>query len=263
MTGPKLFDTFMLRNELDMLQMRLEELDDLAWRFVLVEATVDHQGHPKPLYYAENREQFAPWHDRIVHVIADDLPDSPNPWVREHAQRDRALPALAEAGAFDRILISDIDEIPNREALAAGPRPVLALEQAVHPFAVDWYAFAERTSVLATAASVRNHGLAATRDSRASYPVVRDAGFHFCWLGGRQACLAKLDAFCHLEAREVVRQGVESGDFIERGLWNAATLRAVDIDARYPRMIREKRCPKEWFRAGTQEGAAIDGMGTK
>ena len=256
MSGPKLWDCFMIRDELDMLQMRLEELDDTAWRFILVEATVDHQGHPKPLHYAENRERFAPWKDRIVHVIADDLPDSPNPWVREHAQRDRALPELAEADPFDSVLIADIDEIPSASALAVEPRPVAALEQQVCAFAVDWLAFAERTSVMATAGSVRLHGLAATRDARASYPVIRDAGWHFCWLGGAQACMEKLDAFCHLEAREIVRQGVESGDFTERGLWNAGTLKAVDVDERWPVMIRERRCPREWFRAGIQEGAS-------
>ena len=248
MTGPRLYDTFMLRDELPMLQMRLEELDDLAWRFVLVEATMDHQGHPKPLYYAENREQFAPWHDRIVHIIADNLPDSPNPWVREHAQRDRALPALAEADPFDTVLISDIDEIPGRAALEASPRPVLALEQSVCAFAVDWYAFPERTSVLATVAYARHYGLARTRDARGSYPVIRDAGFHFSWLGGKRACTEKLDAFCHVEAREAVRRGLESGDFIERGLWNVATLTPVDVDERWPEMIRKRRCPDEWWR---------------
>jgi hypothetical protein len=248
-SGPRIWDTFMVRDELPMLQMRLEELDGIAWRHILVEATVDHQGHPKPLWYAENREQFAPWHDRIIHVVVDDLPDSPNPWVREHAQRDRALPALVEADMFDPVLIADIDEIPAREALVAEPRPVLAFEQEVHPFAVDWLAFSERTSALATAGSVRGRGLAATRDARASYPVVRNAGFHFCWLGGKERCLQKLDAFCHLEAREIVRQGIESGDFIERGLWNVARLQPVDIDERWPKMIRERRCPPEWFRS--------------
>ena len=43
----RLWDCFMLRDALDMLQMRLEELDDAAWRFVLVEAPVNHQGRPK------------------------------------------------------------------------------------------------------------------------------------------------------------------------------------------------------------------------
>ena len=45
----------MFRDELDMLECRLRELEDVVYRHVLVEAPVTHRGDPKPLYYAENR----------------------------------------------------------------------------------------------------------------------------------------------------------------------------------------------------------------
>ena len=239
----------MLRDELDMLQMRLEELAPYDATTVLVEATTDHQGHPKPLHYAENRERFAPWADRITHIVADDLPDDPNPWVREHVQRDRAMAALADAAPDDVVLISDIDEIPSNAALETTPRPAAALQQKVCAFAVDWLGFRERTSVIAAAAYVQEQqSLAKVRDLRNTWPVVWGGGWHFCWLGGPEACLEKLDAFCHLEAREIVRHGVESGDFIERGRWNVAQLEPVEVDERWPAMIRERRCPESWFR---------------
>ena len=239
----------MLRDELDMLQMRLEEMAPYDCRHVIVEATTDHQGHPKPLHFRDNLEAFEPWSDRITHIVADDLPDDPNPWVREHVQRDRALAALADADPADRVLIADVDEIPSALALESTPRPALALQQNVCAFAVDWLGFKERTSVIATAAYVREHGsLAAIRDMRATWPAVWRGGWHFCWLGGPAKCLEKLDAFCHLEAREIVRHGIESGDFIERGRWNVAQLEPVEVDGRWPAMIREKRCPPEWFR---------------
>ena len=244
-----IYDCVMIRDELDMLQMRLEEMAAHDVRHVIVEATQDHQGHPKPLYYTDNRERFAPWADRIIHIVADDLPETPDPWVREHAQRDRALPVLEDADPRDRVLISDVDEIPSREALEAKPRPAVALQQNVCAFAVDWLGFKELTSVIATVSYVRaNRGLAAVRDRRGEFPVIGHGGWHFCWLGGKEKCLEKLDAFCHLEAREIVRQGIESGDFIERGAWNVAQLQPVDVDERWPAMIRERRCPPEWFR---------------
>ncbi len=242
-------DCIMVRDELDMLQMRLEELAGYDARHVIVESPVTHQGVPKPLHFAGNRERFAPWADRIVHIVAEDLPDDPDPWVREHAQRDRALPALADAAPDDLVLIADVDEIPSRAALEAKPRPAIALQQNVCAFAVDWLGFRERTSVIAVAAYVRERGsLAAIRDMRATWPAVWRGGWHFCWLGGPEKCLEKLDAFCHLEARETVRRGIESGDFIERGLWNVAQLEPVEVDERWPAMIRERRCPPEWFR---------------
>jgi hypothetical protein len=246
-----IFDCFMLRDELDMLQMRLEELADLDVTHLLVEATQDHQGHPKPLHFAENQERFARWADRIRHVVVTDLPDHPNPWVREHAQRDAALTALAAAHWDDLVLIADIDEIPDPGIFTRHPGSSLALTlmQKVYAFCVDWMWQADPTSVLTTAGHARGVGsLAKIRDGRALYPQVWAAGWHFSWIGGAQACREKLDAFCHLEAREIVRQGIDSGDFIERGLWNVARLTPVDVDETWPAMIRERRCPPEWFR---------------
>jgi hypothetical protein len=239
----------MLRDELAMLQMRCEEMADYDVRHVVVESPVTHQGSPKPLYFAENKERFASWAGRISHIVADDLPDDPNPWIREHAQRDAALAALVDAAAGDLVLISDVDEIPSRTALEAKPRPAIALQQNVCAFAVDWLGFKERTSVIAVAAYVQERGsLAEIRDMRATWPVIWNGGFHFTWIGGRDWCLDKLGAFCHTEATDVVRRGITSGAFIERGEWNVAQLEPVEVDGRWPAMIRERRCPESWFR---------------
>jgi beta-1,4-mannosyl-glycoprotein beta-1,4-N-acetylglucosaminyltransferase len=247
----------MIRDELGMFQLRCEEMAGYDVTHVVVEARADHQGHPKPLHFAENRERFAPWAGRIIHIAVDDLPDDPNPWVREHAQRDRALAALADAAPGDRVLIADVDEIPSREALEARPRPAAALQQNVCAFAVDWLAFKELTSVIATAAYVQAQGsLAAVRDMRGTWPVIWDGGWHFTWMGGREACLEKLGTFCHTESAEIVRRGIGSGDFIKRGRWTlidqmrlkTIQLEAVDVDGRWPAMIRERRCPPGWFR---------------
>ncbi|MGA0894211.1 MAG: N-acetylglucosaminyltransferase, partial [Ilumatobacteraceae bacterium] len=69
MTRPKVIDAFPFNNEHDILECRLVELYDSVDAFVLVEATRDHQDHAKPLWYAEHAERFAPWADKIVHVV--------------------------------------------------------------------------------------------------------------------------------------------------------------------------------------------------
>lgn len=244
------WDCVMLRDELDMLQLRLEELDATGAVTVVVEATRDHQGHPKPLHFAENSARFARWNDRIRHIVVTDLPEHPNPWVREHAQRDTALAALQDAADDDLVLIADIDEIPDPgifELTFDGP--ALTLVQRVCVFAVDWAHVPELTSVLTTAAHARTVGsLAKIRDNRGAYPQVHNAGWHFSWLGGPEACLEKTDAFCHLESRDIVREGIRSGDFIQRGQWDVAELMPVNVDHTWPRMIYESRCPPSWFR---------------
>jgi hypothetical protein len=240
----------MLRDELDMLQLRLEELTEVGAVTIAVEAAVNHQGRPKPLHLLENRDRFAQWGDRLRSVVVSELPDNPNPWVREHAQRDYALGVLDQfADPGDPVLIADIDEIPDPAVFSVRPEPAVTLEQMVCAFAVDWMWQPDPTSVLTTAGHARKVGsLAAIRDNRMAYPRLANAGWHFSWIGGADACREKLQAFCHLEARETVREGIDSGDFIERGLWNVARLTPVDVGPEWPAMIRERRCPPEWFR---------------
>ena len=79
------WDLFMLCDELDMLELRLRELEDVPVRHVITEATRDHHGRPKPLSYADNKERFASWADRIVYNVVTDLPaegEVPPAWRR-------------------------------------------------------------------------------------------------------------------------------------------------------------------------------------
>ena len=117
-----LWDTFMFRDELDMLEARLTELEDSpVYRHVLVEATTTHTGIPKPLYYDGNKERYARWADRIVHVIAD-VSNEPHPWAMEHAQRNHIWAAIADADPDDIVILGDVDEIPSPR-LSRQPRP--------------------------------------------------------------------------------------------------------------------------------------------
>ena len=66
---PRLWDTFLFGDELDILECRLTEYADTdVYRHVIVEADKDRQGHRKPLYFQENMDRFAPFLDRIIHV---------------------------------------------------------------------------------------------------------------------------------------------------------------------------------------------------
>jgi hypothetical protein len=81
-------------NELDVLELRFSELEDVVDRFVVVEATVTHAGLPKRLAFAENRHRFAHWKDRVVHVIVKDMPEGPDHWNRERYQRNALVRGL-------------------------------------------------------------------------------------------------------------------------------------------------------------------------
>jgi Glycosyltransferase family 17 len=248
---PVIWDCFMLRDELDMLECRLIEMQDYDVTHVLVESFVTHRGEPKPLHFAENQERFKPWQDRIEHVVVSRSAYRPEagPWEREHVQRNMAWLALAPE-PDDLVLIADVDEIPSAAVLAADPDPVVTLRQRIFAFAVDWeFPEPELTSVLARASWLRGGSLGAVRDARGRYPVAEDGGWHFSWLGGPAAIERKISAHCHEEQDEALSRGLRDHSLYERGagIWGFSLIPA-EVDDTWPRYVRERRCPASWFR---------------
>ena len=261
---PRFWDTMMLRDELDMLHVRLAEAENWpVYRHVIVEARQNHRGDPKPLHYAENRERFAPWADRIIHVAAD-FPDLPGScpecgrdgvaWAREHYQRNRIWKALEEAGAEDgdAVNLADVDEFPPAGAFTEEPAPVLAHNQRLMMYAVDWE-HARQSPTLCSVTTrygwAKGRDATAIRDTRNHWRQVT-GGFHLTWLGGVEGQRAKLSATCHTEMTSEEYDRIWSGACYERGAHHSGEhqMLPVDVDETWPRSIYERNCPPEWFR---------------
>jgi beta-1,4-mannosyl-glycoprotein beta-1,4-N-acetylglucosaminyltransferase len=113
----KIFDTFTFFNELDILELRLNILNDYVDQFILVEATKSHQNNPKPLYFKDNIERFEKFLPKIKHIIVDNFPEY-SYWSHENHQRDIIYQSLKElANENDIIFVSDVDEIWNPKEL--------------------------------------------------------------------------------------------------------------------------------------------------
>lgn len=110
------YDCFQFFNELDLLKLRLQILSPVVDKFVISEATETFSGLPKPLYYEENKEMFAEFQDRIIHVVVSDTPAG-DTHVRDTYQKNGGTKGLAECKDDDIILFSDLDEIPNPKAI--------------------------------------------------------------------------------------------------------------------------------------------------
>ena len=74
----KVFDSFIFFNELELLEMRLNILDDVVDYFVLTESPFTVSGNEKPLYYQENKDMFGKFNDKIVHHITEEIPNDFN-----------------------------------------------------------------------------------------------------------------------------------------------------------------------------------------
>ncbi len=227
---PKIFDCFPFCNELDLLELRLNELGDVVDFFVLAEATTTHRGAPKPLVFQQNKSRFAAFLHKIIHVVVDDMPGGgttePERWVREHFQRQALLRGLGEARWRDFVIISDLDEIPRSAAIeniarAAGIIPTrytfemrmfwyyLNLEH-VEPWTMA--AMGRRINLI-DANQFRLFGkpwatprrqpkrLAKTIKyfrSPMRWRVVRNGGWHFTFMNGPEAVREKLFNYPHV-----------------------------------------------------------------
>lgn len=262
MTRPLVIDAFPFHDELDLLEMRLVELYDAVDWFVIVEADVTHQDRPKPAFFREHKERFEAFRDKIVAVWATGLPtieDFPDPWAREHAQREHIATGLEAIGVTDQdvILQSDVDEIPT--ALhARNARPggrLVSFAQRGHFWAVDWlYPLPWHGTVAATVGGLARLGdrpFGKMRDARNLAPIkLPDAGWHFSWLGGPERALRKVDSFCHPEVEDRIRGAIANENFYWREGFHVdgQQMTPIDVDDTFPRWIRDGNAPASWYR---------------
>jgi beta-1,4-mannosyl-glycoprotein beta-1,4-N-acetylglucosaminyltransferase len=124
----KIIDCFTFYNELNMLNYRLNILNDVVDYFILVEAKQTHVGKPKKIFFDENKQMFEKFNDKIIHIVVD-LPfnesniniSNRDQWTNEKHQRNcinQGIDKIKEKlSDNDYIIISDVDEIPDPKTL--------------------------------------------------------------------------------------------------------------------------------------------------
>jgi len=127
----KIFDCFMYFDEENILDLRLNVLNDYVDYFVIVESIFTHRGEKRKLRF--NHQKFRKFKNKIIYIVYEVEPENIekvftndsegeksrkyifNAAYRENGQRNYISTGLKEAKDEDLILISDVDEIPNLE----------------------------------------------------------------------------------------------------------------------------------------------------
>lgn len=220
----KVYDCFPFFNELDLLELRLNELSNIIDYFVLVEATKTHTGNPKPLYYAENCDRFHLFSDKIIHVVVKDMPitkdeieaalsskdrewiltgyQTEDNWVRERYQRNQIMRGLEFADPDDIVIIEDADEIVKPSTVEWAKANIqngsIAVGQAMYSYylnvkcSIPWWG----------SKIIQKKNISTPSEDRFHTPhpqTIENGGFHFNFMGGADAIRQKMRSYAHQE----------------------------------------------------------------
>jgi beta-1,4-mannosyl-glycoprotein beta-1,4-N-acetylglucosaminyltransferase len=109
-----IFDCFTFNDELDLLELRLEYLNLVVDKFVLIESEFSFSGNVKPLYFQLNKARFERFADKIIYAsIPFEFCNKNDAWQNEYFQRNFIKTQLTSLQNEDIVHLSDVDEIPN------------------------------------------------------------------------------------------------------------------------------------------------------
>ncbi|PWU15564.1 MAG: hypothetical protein C5B45_02270 [Chlamydiae bacterium] len=250
----KIYDCFTFFNELELLKMRLEELNDHVDYFVLVESVETQSGDPKPLYFQENQHFFQKYLPKIKHIVIDEYSSDIDPvtglcWDRESFQRKCIMRGLQQCDNLDIIMISDLNEIPRAQTLETlkllfyrekrkpnklvikNPPDAIALEMPLFIYQLnrkEIHADPWVGTVATLYDNVKRKGVQFFRDKRWDFFKVMDGGWHFTWIGDKNQIRQKL-----LDVEDSHKENVDSISDEEIETWIQAQ-EIIPMDSQYP-----------------------------
>lgn len=243
-----IYDCFMFFNELELLEIRLNELENVVSKFVLVESRKTFTNKPKPLYFEENKKKFNKFSDKIIHLIIDEFPENYSAWDCEVYQRNFIREGLKNCSDDDVIIIGDVDEIPYPAAIKKSKDlpGIKVLKQKQYNFYLNYINSNEPYWLRGTRVLFyRDYDKTADQIRNTQGTVIENGGWHFTFLGGIKAVQNKIRSFSHQEynndyymnenrLQKLIQDGV---DIFERGY----KYKIVNIDRSFPEYIRKNK----------------------
>jgi beta-1,4-mannosyl-glycoprotein beta-1,4-N-acetylglucosaminyltransferase len=238
------FDCFTFFNELDLLEFRLTLLDPYVDKFVICESNYTHSGKTKPYHFNDNKDRFKKWEHKILYIpieqsidgLSFDAVKSYTPtngsWILENQQRLALAYAADVIKDNDIVLVGDLDEIPNPEAvfsLRSGEiinndsTQVLSLSLLFHYYymncQMEGYDRIWNGTVACTGKYYKKSNAQSLRDNRNHFARLPNAGWHFSYLGGLEKIKTKIESFAHTEFnREDIKADENILEALEKGV---------------------------------------------
>jgi len=114
----KIYDVFPFFNELDLLDIRLNTLNEVVDEFIITEASETHSGLSKPFYFSDAIDKFKKFSHKITIQHVQKFPKNLTGFERDRFQRDQVKQILnRKMNDQDILIYGDVDEIPNIGAI--------------------------------------------------------------------------------------------------------------------------------------------------
>ena len=266
----KIYDCIQFFNEENVLDLRLNILDEFINFFVIVESATDHQGNTKKLNF--DIHKFTKFKKKIIYIVVEDTAEAikkphlgQNSLVERH-QRNSITKGLTNCDDNDLVIISDVDEIPDLNKLNFFDKKNYAVFcqkkfdyklNLLNETEGEWYG-----SKICLKKNLKSPQW--LRDLKfKKYPfwridkirnlqIIKGGGWHFSYLQSPDNIVKKVMSFSHGEWNkpELVNQkNIEEKIRLQKDIFDRGfTYSKVEIDQTFPKYIIEnKEKLKEWI----------------
>ena len=208
----RIYDCVLYNGEIEVLLLRLHELDEVVDVFVVVEATKTFSGKPKDLQLRAQWRRVRQFARKIRYVVVNEDIDQGGPWDRERFQRNSIQRGLLDAGESDLICASDVDEIPKldvvRRLKEEGRPRYVGFKLLFSYFFLNYRNIAGPEASLAWCCAFPVSALQShtpeqlrlgIRHGTIAAEHIEEAGWHFSYLSDLNGIKSKIAAFSHQE----------------------------------------------------------------
>lgn len=211
---PKLVDVVTFYNEIDLLEDRLNYLNDHVDHFIIIESNRTHSDKPKELMFEANKARFAKFAHKItlLHKLYPGEGQYKDAWGYEFEQRNFLSSVLGNFSDDDVFMVSDLDEIPNvrqlgkaMELLSTNKNLMVRMIQTLYYFDLTFrqnfmwnrlYLTHKRNILKYTATRLRleDRGI-----SDLNFHILYDGGWHLSYFMPMERIVGKMQNCAHQE----------------------------------------------------------------
>ena len=215
----KIIDSFTFFNEYDLLKFRLNYLNDVVDYFIICESNYTFSGKSKP-YYLDDIIDDIPENilKKIIRIKYEPniesikLPDYSREnnhendyWIIEKEQRNYISKSLSLFSPHDFIMLSDVDEIPNKQSI----KNIFEhfIQDNIYVSKCDFFYYNFNTlvhnnwlgTIFSSVKVFSERGIENLRQNRHLFSTIDNGGWHFSYFSDIDQIKYKIDSFSHQE----------------------------------------------------------------